>query len=369
MTTRNNSTQTNIEIPKKLNKNEVRFSKIKRRFLKHVWVARFLVLLLVLTGLSLTILFSVSLLSKTTLPQIVNLAKAFINPKSVAIKATQGRTNILLMGKGGAGHEAPDLTDSMMLISISDGESDMAIISLPRDIWVKDLRTKLNSVYYWGNQKQAGGGLVLAESVVEEILGVPVHYGVVADFSAFGKILDIVGKIEVYVENSFTDSKFPIAGKEEDLCDGDKSLSCRYETISFEKGFQQMDSVIALKFVRSRNADGAEGTDFARNVRQQRVVNALLAKLKSKEIVFSPGKLFQVLNVILDSFETDIPSNQGAVISRYVFDARNSVNNLYLPEELLVNPSKSFEYDNLYVLVSYSGDWETIRSWIKQKLY
>ena len=61
----------------------------------------------------------------------------------------------------------------------------VSFLSIPRDIWIESLRIKLNSAYYWGNERQENGGLILAKSSVEEIIGSPVHYAVVIDFVLF----------------------------------------------------------------------------------------------------------------------------------------------------------------------------------------
>ena len=49
---------------------------------------------------------------------------------------------------------------------------------------------------------------------------------------AIEKLIDLVGGIDVNVEESFTDEKFPLVGRENDQCAGvDPEFKCRYETI------------------------------------------------------------------------------------------------------------------------------------------
>ena len=91
-----------------------------------------------------------------------------------------------------------------------------------------------------------------------------------SDFSSFKEIIDALGGVKIDVANSFTDDLYPIEGREEDLCDGDKEFKCRYETIHFEKGINYMDGTTALKYVRSRNGDNNENTDIAREARRQK---------------------------------------------------------------------------------------------------
>ena len=272
------------------------------------------------------------------------------------------------MGKGGEIHETPDLTDTLIFVSISKKPPAITLISLPRDIWITELRAKLNSAYFWGKQKEKGGGLILAKSMVEKIVGQPVHYGVVIDFSGFKELIDVLGGIEVEIERSFVDEKFPLPGKENDLCQGDPEYKCRYETIEFKKGLEVMDGERALKFVRSRNAEGEEGTDLARAARQEKVVAALKDKLLSSKTLFSLKKLKGIRKLIAEAVETDIDVNAQAVLSRQVFKARNNLKSYVLPEDLLVNPPKSYLYDNLYVFIPKKDNWEDVHKWVRSVL-
>ena len=172
------------------------------------------------------ILFAALMLIKNSLMSTVfgeywRLGSAFIFTPENTVNSLNNRTNVLVLGKAGEGHIAPDLTDTIMLASFDHkSPQSITLIALPRDIWIDDLRTKLNSVYYWGKEKQElGGGLILAKSSIEEIVGIPVHYAVVIDFSGFTKVIDAIGGIDVDVQRSFIDKKYPIPGKENDECD------------------------------------------------------------------------------------------------------------------------------------------------------
>jgi hypothetical protein len=62
-----------------------------------------------------------------------------------------GRINILLLGRGGAGHDGPDLTDTLIVASVDPVHHEAALMSIPRDFWVKPSGgygyTKINSIY------------------------------------------------------------------------------------------------------------------------------------------------------------------------------------------------------------------------------
>lgn len=241
------------------------------------------------------------------------------------LKVWEGRTNLLIMGIPGGDYPGRDLTDTMMVVSLNMEECcSMAIISLPRDLWSDTLKDKVNSAYYYGEEKKSGGGLTLSKAIVSDIVGLPIHYGLVVDFSGFEKMIDLVGGVTVSVPQSFTDSQFPIPGRENETCEGDPKLVCRYETLRFEAGSQLMDGVTALKYVRSRGAQGEEGSDFARSRRQQQVLVALKNKLFSPALLANPGKLSKLLVAFDRASESDLRLGELATVGKVL---------LKIPEE------------------------------------
>lgn len=278
----------------------------------------------------------------------------------------RGYINILFLGKGGSGHEAPDLTDSIFLASLNYKKRKTTIVSLPRDIWVQELRTKINTLYYWGKQKNEPFSFV--KEYIGKIVGQPVDYVVIIDFSFFEKFIDLIGGIEVDVERDFTDYYFPIAGKENDLCQGDSLRRCRYETLVFKKGKQLMDGKTALKFARSRHAEGEEGTDFARIKRQQKIIEAI----KNKLLTLSLPKLIKIrkeLIILLDShLDSDIKSKDYRILVFFLLYSLKNFQSFALNEDFLNSFSGLAKYDYLYVLVPKSNNWYEVHEWIRQKI-
>lgn len=209
--------------------------------------------------------------------------------------------NFLLLGEGGAGHEGPDLTDTIMFGSVS--RKGTVLVSLPRDLWYQPWQTKINTLYFYGQEK--GDGLKWTKEIASEITGQKIDRVVLIDFAVFKDLVDLVGGVDVEIDKTFDDYRYPVSGKEKDPCDGDKEYKCRYEHLHFDAGIQRLDGETALKYVRSRYAEGDEGTDTARALRQQKVVAALKAKLTSPQIMFSLDKL-KSLRVI---FETRVKSD------------------------------------------------------------
>ncbi len=308
------------------------------------------------------------LIKRSKLPYYFTLASDFISTPIEKIKSDNERVNILLLGKADKDHAGSDLTDTIIFASVSLAKPNITLISIPRDVWVPEIRAKVNSAYYWGNQREEGGGLKLVKSTMEQIFGVPVHYGLVVDFSGFKSVVDVLGGVDVDVQNSFVDDKYPIAGKENDLCNGDKTYKCRYEVVKFEKGKQLMDGENALKFVRSRNATGDEGTDIAREARQQLVIGAIKEKILSPETLRSPRKLFGLTTVALDSIETDMNGSAAVIVARKVINDSSGIKFSLIPNNFLEHPAVSPKYDNQYVFIPKGGSWSSFHSWVQNLL-
>jgi len=92
--------------------------------------------------------------------------KGFLFSKASEVKTQDGRINLLILGKGGKGHEGAELTDSMIFTSVSLKGGPIEMVSIPRDIWIPEIRAKINSAYYWGNiQPERGGGMYFSKQI------------------------------------------------------------------------------------------------------------------------------------------------------------------------------------------------------------
>jgi len=295
----------------------------------------------------------------------IGLLIFFSKIASSKIKSQDGRVNVLILGKGGANHAGGDLTDTMMFASLSLNNKSIDLISIPRDIWIPEIRAKINSAYYWGKEKpELGGGLPFVKEITQKIVGEPINYALVLDFSSFKEIVDALGGVNVDVVNSFTDSLYPIVGREDDPCDGDKELKCRYETVYFEKGINSMDGTAALKYVRSRNGDHNENTDIAREARQQKVIFAIKNKTLSVNTMLNPFKLLRVWKVVRSSIETDMDFPSMFALGKEMLNVDGNIRSSTIPDGFLINPPQNQKYDFQYVFIPKEGSWDGIHMWI-----
>lgn len=327
-----------------------------------------------------------------TAPFYPFLFQLFFN-RGVNLKHTDSKINILLLGTGGAGHEGPNLTDTIILASVNTKNDKVTLISIPRDLWFPDINQKINFAYADGESKRTGGGLIEAEAAISKLTGQSVDYGVRIDFSGFVKAIDIVGGLDVNVENTFDDYAYPIEGKEDDSCsyltsdiqaflatdsaeqDIQQKFSCRYMHLHFDKGLQHMSGTQALEYVRSRHAVGLEGGDFARSKRQERIINAFKQQILSAQTLVNPAKLIGLYDVVKGSIDTDIKQDEfddfirlaeemkSAKIQSAVIDIGDD--KAGRPGLLVLAPISS-EYDYLSTLIPRigNGNFSEIRKYI-----
>jgi len=286
------------------------------------------------------------------------------------LKSYNNRVNILFLGIAGADREGPNLSDSIVVISYDLKSNHLITISIPRDIWSDALRDKINSAYAYGEAKKKGAGFILAKAEIQAIIGQPIHYGAAINFDQFEELIDFLGGVEVNVENSFTDKEFPIAGKENDLCNDDPEYKCRYKTVSFTKGTTLMDGQTALNFVRSRNAIGSEGNDFAREKRQQKVIEAIkdsLITFVKKNNIVQYKKLYDLADKLV---KRDINNQQLAIIFKNIILKRNfKQEKIVLSKDFFINPVTDLNrYDYRWVLIPMNDDIKIVHKYIDCRL-
>ncbi|MEI7890666.1 MAG: LCP family protein [bacterium] len=293
---------------------------------------------------------------ETSLTQDVKTILAPIIPtenKYLLAGEESGRVNILLLGAAGEHKPGGNLTDTVMVMSIDTKNKKVAMLSLPRDLYVSigssNSFTKINSLYKIS--LNAGKGTDLIKESVEKITGLTINYYVTVDFDAFEKIIDNIGGINVMAERDIYDPTYP-------------GPNYSYETFSLKKGFQKLDGKTALKYVRERH-DDPEG-DFGRAKRQQQVIQAVKSKLFSMQTMFNVIAISNVLDTLGDNIKTDmsfVDLEKFIGLSKTV-DTQN-INNVVVdawkPESLLKVSHVMLGNDRAFILVPRVGNYSEIK--------
>jgi polyisoprenyl-teichoic acid--peptidoglycan teichoic acid transferase len=179
------------------------------------------------------------------------------------------RINILLLGLDYADWDSADRTgpprsDTLILVSVDPRSKSVAVISIPRDLWV-DIPgmirpNRINAAHRFGElYNLPGGGPALAARTVEQVLGVKIEYYVRLDFRAFERIVDELDGVFVEIPEEITVD--PIGPN---------------NTVVLQPGRQLLDGPTALAYARNRYT---AGSDFDRSRRQQQVMFAIRDRL------------------------------------------------------------------------------------------
>lgn len=193
-----------------------------------------------------------------------------------ALERPADQVTILLLGADARPRSTIFRTDTIILASLNPSQGTVSLLSFPRDLYVQ--------IPGWGmdriNTAWARGGYKKLASTIEYNFGVrPQHY-VLINFSNFKQLIDSLGGLEVRVGETVSDY-----------------YRGRWTTI--RKGKVRMDADMVLWYVRTRKTSN----DFARNRRQQEVLEALLAKFISMNAIRRAPELYAVYK---DSVTTDL---------------------------------------------------------------
>jgi LCP family protein required for cell wall assembly len=258
------------------------------------------------------------------------------------------RVNILLLGLRGEGDPHGGLlTDSLMLVSIKKSTGQVALLSIPRDLYVKipgtEIHEKINAVYAYGEKmKQGSGGMLYSKVIISEVTGLYIDYAVSVNFEAFKEAIDAIGGVDVYLDKPFVENQ----------------QFTNEIILNLPAGKNHLDGETALFYVRSRYTT----SDFDRMRRQQQVLVAVKDKSLSLGVLANPVKIFNLLDVLGRNVRTDmgmgeiqemirLASNVNAdKISKKVFDTSQ--------EGLLYS---SHGTNGAYILLPVGGNYEKMR--------
>lgn len=220
-------------------------------------------------------------------------------PGQEGSKISSDQVNFLFLGVGGAGHDGPQLSDTIILASFDPKQNRLSMLSIPRDLAYplgNGRFEKINSLNAWMEAANPGKGAEKTADAIGELLNVHIDHVVRVDFNGFAKFIDALGGIDVEIAKSFTDNSYPV-----DETGG-------WRTVSFQKGPAHLNGDKALEFVRSRHGNNGEGSDFARSRRQQLVIQAVREKLFSLGTLANPKKIGDLLNILSGHIQTDLSS-------------------------------------------------------------
>jgi polyisoprenyl-teichoic acid--peptidoglycan teichoic acid transferase len=242
----------------------------------------------------------------TQIPPTATLPQPSVTPIPTALPPTPtppappagGPITVLLLGTDERpGETGPARTDAIIIARIDPHSGRVALLSLPRDLWVEIPGygyARLNAANVWGIIYNAPeGGLGLVQKTVSNLLGIPIDYTIHINFQGFIGAIDALGGVTVDVPKELYDDEFP-------------TMDYGYTVAHFLPGPQQMDGATALMYSRIRHPD----SDFERMRRQQAVVVAAMARIREQNPLQSLKSLEDVTAALRAHVQTDLPEDR-----------------------------------------------------------
>jgi polyisoprenyl-teichoic acid--peptidoglycan teichoic acid transferase len=254
-----------------------------------------------------------------------NSALGSLLGSGTAPQSDEGRINILLLGMRGANMPGGGLlADSIMVASFDTKNNKVALISVPRDLYVQipdtSERGKINSVYSHWESGGKGQGIPEMEKMMGTVTGLKIDHTVAINFDGFKQLIDTVGGIDVTLNKPFAETQQFVEGNE---CGGSFILPAGANHLNGDK---------ALCYSRAR----VQTNDFDRSKRQQIVLKALKAKLISLGTLADFNKLNNILNIVGANVKTDLTPDE----MKGFYDQYNNMKDADIVQRVFENSEK-----------------------------
>ena len=265
---------------------------------------------------------------------------------------------------------SPGLTDTIMLVSLDIKSGKISTIPLPRDLWSSKYLTRINALYFYGQEKYPTEPQKFVHETIEDLTGVTIHHTIVISIDSVADIVDMLGGVEVDVKTGFIDSQFPRPNVDVTVVTDPTKL---YQTIVFAEGPQTMDGERVLQFIRSRKSGDDQGDDLARTERQQLVISALVKRFQNFELLKDEKTLAKLYKYYNKNFAKQFSVEEGIATIKKILPIRDSIT--FTSNALSVFPEDSNGVITNPPTYKYKGEWvyeirdeDNFRSEIQDKL-
>ncbi len=269
-------------------------------------------------------------------------------------RQTHDRSLFLVLGSDElAGRPGlPTLTDSILLVTVDAQHAKISTLSIPRDLWSSEFKTRFNSLYEYGKKKYPDEPEKLVREALESTLQLKIDYTLVITIEQLQELIDALGGVDVDVKESFVDTSFPRADVDVTV---ERSPTKLFETISFASGVEHMSGERALKYMRSRHATGTQGSDTARAERQQTVFAAILALTKQRSFFFDTSRLGVLFSFYKKNFDHFFPMTEAIGLTYQAFPKIMQLQ--FASHELAVFPENPDGVITHPLPNKYGGQW------------
>jgi|AntRauTorcE11897_2_1112592.scaffolds.fasta_scaffold09754_2 LCP family protein required for cell wall assembly len=297
-------------------------------------------------------------------------------------KDANGRSNFLILGTSddALDHDGADLTDSMLVVSLSQTKNDVFMFSVPRDLYVEYGRAcpsgyqgKINAFLSCINSGESDEDirerLSQTQELVGDIFGLDIQYGAQINHSVIKEAVDAVGGIEVDVEGSNG------AGG---ILDRNFDWRCNYECylVRYDDGVHKLDGEAALFLAMARGSVaptyGLSRGNFDREINQQKIIMALQKKAVKTGLSSDLSEIMKLVESLGSNLRTNVKTSEIRTLARLASDIKSDkIHRITLidndDEENVV---KTGSYNGQSVVLPTAGifDYTGVRQFINQKL-
>ena len=284
------------------------------------------------------------------------------------LKSKSPPLNILFLGIVGEGSRGSLLTDTVFVIHLNPEAKKIAMVSIPRDLWVKVPNTeqeiKINNLYELENRGKVFPNTTASNLIsqkIEDITGLKIDHTIILELEGFGKLIDTIGGIDIWLEQDIFDPQ---------LINPHNPSEIFY----LASGWRHLDGDTAIKFVRTRYAP--EG-DFYRIQHQQQIIAALKNKLSQLADIWNLMTWLKMWQSLNNHFIVDLDFNALWQIFNLVKDiSADQIEYIKItnrpPDQLLLTTTFSDDSleKNIYILIPRKGfeEYEEIQDYIKEKI-
>lgn len=247
-----------------------------------------------------------------------------------------GRSNFLLVGtsEDDKGHEAGNLTDSIMILSISQSKKDAYTFSIPRDLYVEygeacasGYRGKIN-VYFScsdiGTDDAAEQNrLTKSRAFFGDIVGLDIQYAAHVNYTVLRDVVNAIGgSIQVNIEGNNGAGPSPEIG----IMDSNFDWKCGKVSqrkkncppsghfIDFQPGVQTLDAEHALYLAQARGHQaptyGLAQSNFDRERNQQKILVAIRDKALSAGTLTNLGAVTGLIDALGGNLRTNVETKE-----------------------------------------------------------
>ncbi len=247
-----------------------------------------------------------------------------------------GRSNIVILGtsEDDPHHDAPWLTDSIMVLSVDQKNKNAYMVSIPRDLEVQygqacmtGYKGKIN-VYYNcvgggnGNVDADRAALTKEAGFVGGMLGMDIQYGVNVNYTVMRELVSTLGGITVTIESrdphgqmdSNFDWKCGVGDRKVSRAEVLRRCPPRGHFIDYPNGPVNLDAEHALYLAQARGDSaptyGFEQSNFDREKNQQKIVKAIREKATSAGTLSDIGKVMGIIDALGNNLRTTFETKE-----------------------------------------------------------